>query len=220
MRAAKRLGIVGRKKVKWLLAPSPGTHKKVESISAGVLLRDVLGIAQNLHEAKKIMNSGNLLIDGKKVKDPKFPVGLMDVVAELAEKKHFRMSLSNGNLVPKEIKGEEAASKYLKVTGKQTVRGGKTQISFHDGRTALLDKNIMTGDTCILSVPGFKLIKHLKFAQGARCLVTHGKHKGEVAGLSKLIERPGSHDTEALMKGEGAEFITVAKYLFVVDEKF
>ena len=219
MRAAKQLGVVSRKKVKWLLAPAPGMHKKTESISAGVLLRDVLHRAQNLHEAKRILNSGQMLLDGKKA-DVKAAVGLMDVISEPAEKKSYRMSLSGENIAPKELKCDSASRKYFKVTGKHTIRGGKTQIAFHDGRTALLDKNIMTGDTCVLSIPEFKLVAHLKFGTGAKCLVTHGKHTGEIATLEKLIERPGSHDTEALMASESGKFVTVSKYLFVVDEKF
>lgn len=220
MRAEKSLGVVGRKKVKWLLAPSPGMHKKAESISAGVLLRDVLGKVQNMHEAKRVLNSGNFLVDGKKVKDVKFSIGLMDMVTLPAEKKTYRMSLSGVNLVPKEVSGEQAGRKYLKVTGKHTIAKGKLQIAFHDGRAYLGDKAITTGDTCVFSVPGMKLAGNLKFAPGAKCLVTHGKHAGEIAELSKVIERPGSHDSEVLMAGASGQFITVAKYLFVVDEKF
>ena len=220
MRAGKELGVISRKKVKWLLAPAPGKHKKFESISAGVLLRDVLGIVQNSSEAKKLMNSGQLLIDGKVVKDVKFSVGLMDVLTIPAEKKSYRMSLNGENMAPKEITSEAASRKYLKATGKNTIKGAKTQIAFHDGRAYLGDKKIMTGDTCVFSIPEFKLALHIKFAPGARCLVTKGKHAGEIAQLDKIIERPGSHDTEALLSGPSGQFVTVAKYLFVVDEKF
>ncbi|MCX8175076.1 MAG: S4 domain-containing protein [Candidatus Micrarchaeota archaeon] len=220
VRAAKRLGVVSRKKLKWLLSPSAGPHPKEQSVSAGVLLRDILGRAKNLREAKRILQSGNLLVDGKKITDPKFPIGLMDIVCEPAEGKTYRMSLSGERLVPVEVKGDAASSKYLKVTGKRTIRGGKTQISFHDGRTYLGDKNIMTGDTCVFSIPDFKMASHLKFAPGCLCLVTEGRHRGELARLEKMIERPGSHDAEALLKGSAGEFVTVAKYLFVVDDKF
>ncbi|VVB99124.1 30S ribosomal protein S4e [uncultured archaeon] len=220
MRADKRLGVVGRKSVMWLLAPNPGKHKKSESISAGVLMRDVLCRVQNLHEAKKIMNSGNFLVDGKKVKEPKYSIGLMDIITEVAEKKSYRMSLDGPKLVPKEVKSESAEKKYLKATGKATVTGGKTQITFHDGRTYLGDKNIHTGDTCVFAIPSFKLAGHLKFAPGARCLVTQGKHIGEIAKLDKVIARPGSHESEAQLSGDSGEFVTLVKYLFVVDEKF
>ena len=220
MRADKRLGVVDRKKVKWLLAPMPGTHRKDESVSAGVLLRDVLSSVSGLREAKRMLGSGALLVDGKRVREPKFPVGLMDIVSEPAEKKAYRMSLSGSKLVPKEVGGEAAFRKYLKATGKRTVPGGKTQITFHDGRTYLGDNGIHTDDTCVFSVPDFKLVSHLKFAPGASCLVIDGRHIGELAKLEKVIERPGSHETEAQLTGSAGQFVTLVKYLFVVDEKF
>ncbi len=220
MRASKDVGVVSRKKVTWLLSPEPGTHKKEESISAGVLLRDVLGQAGSMHEAKKILNSGGLIVDGKKITETKYPIGLMDIVSEPAEKKTYRMSLSGPRLVPREVKAEAASLKYLKVTGKSTVKGGKTSIAFHDGRNYLGDKHISTGDTCVFSVPGFKLISHIKLAPGVQCIVVKGKHKGEVAKLDKIIARPGSHDTEAMLSGPQGEFITVVKYLFAIDGNY
>ena len=220
MRAQKRIGVVLRKKIKWLLAPSPGPHKKSDSVSAGVLVRDVLKRALTMHEAKKILNTGALLVDGKKIKDQSFPVGLMDVVFEPMEKKHFRMALKGPNMVPKAISAEAAGMKYLRVAKKHTVKGGKTTITFHDGRNYLGDNNINTGDTCVFSVPGFKLLTHIKLAPGAQCLVIEGKHRGEVARLEKIIERPGSHGSEALLKNDTGEFVTVAKYLFAVDANY
>ena len=220
MRASKDIGVVSRKKVKWLLAPAPGTHKKAEGISAGVLLRDVLGIASSIHEVKKILNSGGMLVDGKKVTEPKFPIGIMDIITFPSEKKTYRMSLDGPRLVPREVKGAAASCKYLKATGKNTVKGGKLSIAFHDGRNYLGDKNIGTGDTCVFGVPGFKLASHIKLAPGVQCLVMKGKHMGEVAKLDKIIARPGSHDTEAQLTGASGEFITVVKYLFAIDGNY
>jgi len=220
MRASKDIGVVSRKRVKWLLAPAPGTHKKAESISTGVLMRDVLGKADSIHEVKKILNSGGLLVDGKKVAEPKFPIGIMDLISMPSEKKTYRMSLDGSKLVPREVKAEAASRKYLKVTGKNTVKGGKISIAFHDGRNYLGDKNISTGDTCVFSIPEFKLASHIKLAPGVTCLVMKGKHMGEVAKLDKIIERPGSHDTEAQLTGASGEFITVVKYLFAIDGNY
>lgn len=220
MRAHKRVGVVKRKAVKWLLAPSPGPHKKLDSVSAGVLVRDVLSLARNVHEVKRMLNAGNLLVDGKKIKEVKFPVGLMDVVSLPAEKKSYRMTLSGPNMVPKEIPQSDAGKKYLRVVGKHTVKGGKTCLTFHDGRNYLGDKHVMTGDTCILSVPDFKMVSHLKLEPGAKCLVVEGKHRGEVAKLEKIIERPGSHQSEVLLSGPSGEFVTVSNYLFVINENF
>lgn len=220
MRANKRVGVIGRKKIKWLLAPSPGPHKKSESVSAGVLLRDVLGRCTTMREAKRIFGAGGMTSDGKKIRDSSFPIGLMDIVSEPALGKHYRMSLDGPNLSPKEISKEQSQRKYLKVAIKRTIAGKKIQITFHDGRTFIGDNHIKTGDTCVFSVPEFKMLSHLKLEPGASCLVTDGYHRGEVAKLDKIIQRPGSHDTEVQLSGSGGQFITVAKYLFVVDANY
>jgi small subunit ribosomal protein S4e len=220
MRASKDTGVVSRKKVRWLLAPAPGTHRKTEGISAGVLLRDVLGRASSMHEVKKILNSGGLLVDGKKITNAKFPIGIMDIVSEPSEKKVHRMSLDGPRLSPREVKADAASRKYLKAVGKRVVKGGKFSISFHDGRNYLGDRHINPGDTCVFSVPDFKLITHIKLAPGVSCLVMKGKHMGEVAKLDKIIERPGSHDTEALLSAPEGEFVTVTKYLFAIDANY
>jgi ribosomal protein S4E len=60
----------------------------------------------------------------------------------------------------------------------------------------------------------------MKIEPGASCLVVKGTHTGEIAKLEKLIERPGSHDTEALLSAPGGQFVTVAKYLFIVDKDY
>ncbi len=218
--AQKRIGIKHRKGIKWLLAPCPGAHKREESISAGVLLRDILEKARNLHEVQKILNSGNLLVDGRKIKDKRFPIGLMDIVTLPAQKISYRMSLSGPNMVPKELSQKAASKKYLRVTKKHTAKGGKTAITFHDGRAHAGDKHIKVGDTCVLSVPQFKLESHIKLEPGVQCLVIKGKHTGELAKLDKIIERTGSHGAEAHLSGASGEFVTLVKYLFAVDKDY
>src|SRR5438105_1812911 len=67
---------------------------------------------------------------------------------------------------------------------------------------------------------GSLLRDQLQLAPGVRCLVTEGKHAGETATLEKIIERVGSMDSEAQLKSGKESFITVTKYLFVVDDEF
>jgi ribosomal protein S4E len=47
-----------------------------------------------------------------------------------------------------------------------------------------------------------------------------GKHAGSIVKLKEIIERKGGKPSEALVSDKSEEFITVAKYLFVVDEAF
>jgi len=135
--------------------------------------------------------------------------------------KHFRILVDNkGRLVPHEITKDQAAVKILRVVRKHTVPGGKLNLTFHDGRNMLADNHIRVGDSVVVSLPKVALKSHLKRDKGSRCLVMEGKHAGSVVKLKEIIERKGGKSSEALVSDKSEEFITVAKYLFVVDEAF
>ena len=64
----------------WTVKPSAGSHAIVDAIPLTLVIRDVLKLADNSREAKRIINSGNVLVDGRVVKDYKFPVGFKDII--------------------------------------------------------------------------------------------------------------------------------------------
>ena len=65
----------------WTVKPAPGTHSIKDSLSLLVIVRDILGVADNARESKRLINTGNLLVDGRAKKDYKFPVGFMDILS-------------------------------------------------------------------------------------------------------------------------------------------
>jgi small subunit ribosomal protein S4e len=217
--APKAVPVTDRKAKTWMIKTAPGPHPKKHAICIAVLLRDIIGAVKDAREAGRALSRRLVTVDGKARTDPKFPVGLMDVVS-FADKSYSMVVDWKGRLVPVEIKSERASSKILKVVGKRTVQGGKICISFHDGRNMLADNNVKVGDSIIVSLPKVSMVKHLKSEKGARCLVSEGKHAGKIVKLKEIIQRKGSKPSEALVESEGGEFITVAKYLVVVDEGF
>jgi small subunit ribosomal protein S4e len=205
----------------WISKTIAGPHPSERSIPLGVLLRDVLKLVRTAKEAKKILSGRQVLIDGKVRVEERFPVGLMDVVSLPKSGHNFRLVVDRkGRLIPLEIKNEESSSKIAKVVRKNTVKGGKTTLTMHDGKNLLSDNHIMVGDSIILSLPEAKLSKHLKRDADCRCLVMEGKHAGTMVKLKEIIERTGGKPNEAVVTTDSGEFITVAKYLFVVDEGF
>ncbi|MFA5077255.1 MAG: 30S ribosomal protein S4e [Candidatus Micrarchaeia archaeon] len=213
----KAIPVSDKKANTFMISTDPGPHPRSKAIPLGVLLREVLGVTRTASESRKVLNSKSVLVDGKPRREPKFPVGLMDVVSFPKVNRSYRIVVNRkSQLVPLEIK--HSSSKIGKVVNKHTVRGGKTTITLHDGRNILADNNVRVGDSAVISVPDQKVAKVLKFEPGAKCLVTEGAHAGVVAKLEEVIKREGSW-TEARLKG-AEEFVTVAKYLFVVDDSF
>ena len=71
---------VKKKYVKFISKPNPGPHKIDVSMPLNVIMRDVLGYAENQREVKFILENKNVMVDGIRRRDPRFPVGLFDVL--------------------------------------------------------------------------------------------------------------------------------------------
>jgi len=98
--------------------PSAGPHKMRECIPINVLLRTRLRYALSGQEAIKICRdkSGNIKIDNRIRRDPRFPLGLMDVLSIPKTSENFRILYDiKGRFQPVRIDATEAKFKLLKV---------------------------------------------------------------------------------------------------------
>ncbi|MEM4366628.1 MAG: S4 domain-containing protein [Candidatus Anstonellales archaeon] len=192
----------------------PGPAPLRQAVPAGSLLRDLLGYAATLSEAKKILNSGKVFVDGKKINDVHFPIGLMAGIYLKDEEKYYRMLIEKGALVPEPIDKDDYALKKLKVIRKYRGKKGEITVCCHDGRVLKGDKAISVGDTIVLDLKSGKLKGVLNLKEGVDVLITAGKHAGVKAKL-KAITRHG-HTKEAVLESNGQELITRAEYVMVV----
>lgn len=218
----KAVPVHDKKAYTWIMRTGPGPHGKQHAISLSVLLRDILKVARTAKEAKQILSGRLVQVDGKVRTEEKFPVGLMDTVAFEKSGKSYRIVVDHkGRLFPMEIGKDESSLKLLKIIRKHTIRKGKVNVTFHDGKNLVADNHLKVGDTVSVSLPVAKIESHLKRDKGARCLVVEGKHVGTLVKLKEIIERKGGKPSEALVEDEnGEEFITIANYLFVVGNDF
>jgi len=215
--AAPRYAPVARKKFVWLAKPMPGPHPASESVALLTLVRDVLGLADNAREARRIIRSGELLVDGRAVKRERFPVGLMDVISIPSMKKYYRAVISSHERMKlAEIAEKEAGYKLCRIERKSMLRGNEIQAGLHDGRNIVAENGLKVGDTVKLAVPDQKLVEVMKLEPEARCLIVKGKHAGTIATVAKIHPRASRRDPEATVKSGADEFLTVKKYLFVV----
>jgi len=218
--AASRYVPIARKSFVWLAKPMPGTHAAGESVALITLLKDVLHVADNSREAKKVIRSGEIFVDGRPVKRERFPVGLMDIISIPKMKKYYRVTVDqHGRMKLKEVSESEANFKLCKVQRKGNVKGGKMQIGLHDGRNIIFSNDVSVGDTVKLAVPEQKVLGVMKLKEDAKCLVVKGKHAGVLATVTKLHPRRSRREAEATLKSDGSEFTTVKKYLFVVGDE-
>lgn len=212
--AAPKTWFVRRKTKVFTLRPSPGAHSLEYGMPLGLLLRDELKLASTMGEARKIVNSKEVLVDGLARTDHRFMVGLFDVLSVPKLKKQYRMLLDKkGRLRLAEINAKESSIKLAKVVGKTALKGGKIQFNLHDGRNVMSDAKAQVGDTFVVSLPDVKVTKILPSKKGAKVFLIKGKHAGDVGVLKEV---KGAEATYTL---DGADVDTAKAYLFVVGDK-
>lgn len=212
---APRTWRVARKEYVWAYKPRAGPHRSSVAIPLAMALREMLGVAGNAREAERLIFSRSIRVDGRTVTDPKFPVGLMDVLTLEATKENFRMVLDpRGKLTLLPIESGEAEWKLCRVRGKTTVRGAKTQVQLHDGRTILFAKSeYATGTTLKVALPKQRVLAALPLAAGNIALLTGGQHAGELAHVVR-VEKTRNPRANLVHFEEG--FSTIVDYVFVV----
>ena len=215
---APRSWSVTRKTSHWVTKPRPGPHAMMDSIPIETVLRDMLKVCDNAREAKLILSSRNIAVDGRVVTDYKFPVGLMDVVTIKKTKLSYRMLMDyKGRLQLIPIDENESGWKLARVDNKTTVSGGKTQVTLHDGRNILLPKDqYKTGDVLKIEVPSQKVLKAFKLDKGSVALLTGGSHPGTLQTVDNYQVKRGSAANIVTFK-EG--LTTIEENVFVVGDK-
>jgi small subunit ribosomal protein S4e len=206
-----------RKERKWTIRAAPGPHEKSAAIPLGLLVRDYLHLCDTYREAKRLMNKGEILIDGVIRKDSQFPIGLMDVITIPTLKKHFRVLFDRrGKLTIVPIQSSESTWKLRRIEGKTILRGKRTQLQFHDGETMIVDKDsYRKGDVVKVTFAKKKIDTIYPREKGTISLVIGGSHIGELATLESVEPIQSSKPNVATMKGDHT-FVTLEDYVFPV----
>ena len=203
-----------RKETAWTVNTKAGPHTKETAVALGIVIRNYTGIVATMKEAKKILNCGEVRVNGVVRKEHQFAVGLFDVVTMAKQKLFFRMVYdTKGRLVLKAIENE-AKEKLSKVTRKVMSAKG-VQITTDDARTFIgLKANV--GDSLKLALPSGKVTEVVAFKEGAMAYITKGAHCAETAKIVGIVE--GTEKKEKLVKMEkGKEtFETIAKNIHIV----
>ena len=120
---------IKRKANKFIARPFPSGHKLEHTVSISTLLKEMIKTAKTTKDIKYILNNKEVLINGKKVKEHRRPVGLMDVVELKEINESYRIILSEkGKLKAISIKGDEAKIKLCKIVDKTKIKKNKMQL--------------------------------------------------------------------------------------------
>ncbi len=202
---------IPKRETVFIVRPQTGAHSMATGMPISILLKDVLGLARITRGVRFLLNTQEVLVNGKRVKRPETMIGLMDVVAFPALKASYRILIDKRNTlhaVP--IAGEEATLVPLKVVTKTLLPGGRLQLGLHNGWTIIVPKGAEKVGSTVLATFDKKVKHHYPLAEGAFVLVTGGRHVGTTGTLAALT------DAKAAVKAAEGEIETITKHLFVL----
>ena len=178
---------INRKEKRFVITVRPGSHPKNYSIPTAVLLRDTLKKVKTLREAKSSIYGGKVKIDGVTQKSLHHSIGLMDVIELDGTTDVYRLVPKQGHVLqPIKIDSAEKSKKLAKVKSKTNIKGGKTQLGFHDGRTIITDMKANIDDTCLLQIPEQKILDVIKFEKNSQVIVTRGINTGRIGLVDEI----------------------------------
>ena len=184
--APKYWGIT-RKDKRFVITVRPGAHAKSQSIPTAVLLRDTLKKVTTLREAKSVIYDGKISVDGITRKSLHHSIGLMDVITLDGTTDIYRLVPKDGKLLkPLKIESAEKSKKLVKVTSKVTIKGGKTQLGFHDGRSLITDVDVNVNDSCLIQIPEQKILDVIKLEKNSQVIVIKGVNAGRIGYVDKI----------------------------------
>ena len=122
--ASPRTRQVARKTQVWTVKGRPGPHSQKTSVPLALALRELLGVAQTLKEAKAVLNARQVLVDGTVRTKKGFPVGLFDVISLPAKNEAYRALFDSKGRVKLVKVDAKQASKVCKVVDKKAAPKG------------------------------------------------------------------------------------------------
>jgi small subunit ribosomal protein S4e len=216
--ASPRTWPVARKRIRFITRPMPGAHNFMLGMPITIILRDLLNLGENSREVKKILNLKQILVDGRRVKDSKFIVGLFDAIQMPDLKQNYRLSINEkGKLYLCEISDDEAKTKICRIIKKQPIKGGRMNLTFHDGKNQIVkETNYKVGDSVLFEF-GKGISKRLEMKKGAIIKLAGGKHIGMTGEIVDIVLKKLMSD-ELIIKTKKEQFITLMKYAYVIGE--
>ncbi|MGC9072087.1 MAG: 30S ribosomal protein S4e [Acidilobus sp.] len=225
--AAPPIQRIPRKERPWTVKPSPGPHPVDQSLPLLIAVRDLLKLAETNREARKVIASGEIKVDGKVVKDYKWPVGVMDVL-EIPRVNDYYRALPDprGTIRLVKIPKEEAQLKIVRVEGVTTVKGGHFELHLSGGRNIMVKVQDPTKagqlpykplDGLLITLPDSSIKDHVEFKVGNIALVVWGKNVGRYGKITSIARGWGwKRSVITLEDSSGNRFETSLGNVYVV----
>lgn len=159
-------------------------------------------------------------IDGKVRRDPRFPLGMMDVVTIEKTNENFRILLdTKGRFNPHRIDQKEAGFKLCKVIRKRIGKNKVPHIVTHDGRTIRYPHpDVQINDSLMYNFSTGETQGIVKFQNNAIVMITGGNNIGRIGHLQSMEKHPGSYEIAHVRDSTGNIFATRLGNVMVIGD--
>lgn len=216
--AAPRYIHIERKVNAYVLKPNAGRHTLQTSIALATVIKEKLNFAQNEKEAKRILNEGSVEVNGKKIKDPRYPVGFGDIIHFKPSNEHYIIGVgSKGVIKVSKHDSSKEADRVFKVIGKYIAEGNKEMIRLYNGIILPSAKGVSVNDS--VEVKDGKVHKVIKLEKGAKCLVVKGIHASEEGTISEINKGTALRAATVEIRGSKGNTETLLDNIIVIGAK-
>lgn len=185
---------ISRKETKYV-STIEGSRSRENAVPAVVVLREILGYAENETDAKKIIQDRALLRNGEPVTDIRQGIGVFDVVELEGTEESYRVLRSGRNL--RFVPVTDAEKVVAKIVGKDK-EGEEYVYRLHNGENYRTDEEHETGNTLVFN----SSVTEIELEEEAEVVIYRGKHSGETAELEEINKRGMNPDTGTVDTGE------------------
>ena len=202
---------IKRKEKKFIIRPLSG-KKFSMAMPLSLIFIDMLKYCKTAKEVKTILRDKEIFVDGKRKKNQKDSLGVMDVLSIPLSKENYRMLINKyGKMCLISISDEESKEKVCKIIGKKVLKKGKTQLNLFDGRNILVKEDKYNiGDSVLIKLPIQEIKDSFKLEKGNYGYLTGGSHIGDHGSIESI-----SKGMVTIKNKEGV-FETPKEYVFVI----
>jgi small subunit ribosomal protein S4e len=212
---------IKRKNITFIAKPNAGSHNMKYVIPVVVLFRDVLNYAETSKEVKKIVNAEEILVNGKVVKDIRFPVGIFDVLEIKSTEEKFVLVLDSFGKF--KLVEEKSNTMYLKLSSKTKIKGGKLQFGFMNGFTLFVDEKTFNtakvNDTIVYDFVKKSIESIVNLKAGVYVYFFDGNYVGKLGKINSIEKKSGITSDIVEVEINGDIHTTIKKYAFAISSK-
>jgi len=212
---------IKRKNITFVAKPNPGSHKLKYTTCVLILLRDVLKYGETAKEVKLIVHNKEVFVNGKRILDVKYPVGIFDVFEIKDTNEKYTILFDEvGKLKLISVKENNI---YLKVSKKTITPGKKFQLNFMNGFNILVDEKVFgsvkANDTIIYNLDKKKVSSVENLKEGNYVYLFDGKFKGHFGLVKGFVTYNGLTRDVVQVEVNGNVHNTAKDYCFVLGSK-